>query len=813
MEKEATRENLELLARIFINQKEAVISWFRPIFQGKTIDPLMQTPPNTHEWESRLVGPVNQTASLFGVQRILTYAKTGSLLSDYSVSGSRKFSHPTTMLVDDIASVVKEDSILHSFKSSDDGAPHLVVLMPLSHDDETVAVMAIVMDLSSIVTEFAHASGYQSTLVFQKEKIPSATKVDENGKSSDRLYKLRKVQLPAQLFSESAILEVSVDDTELQGHLQNIRRNILIYFGSFIILSVPFLTWVLARLIAPLHQLVDVVAHISQGKYHMRVAERGSTEILNLSSGFNSMINNIESANRVILQKSAQLELVVGTIRSIFHGVEQGILVIDGDMSVSGEYSKYFEAIVGHSNIQGKNLDALIFERSSLTKEDVAKIRASISSMVGDPLFAFQLNAHLLPREIQFFAAKNSCPAQFLEFEWMPLIDNEENVSGIIVTVRDITQIKQLKEDAKQDRREIEMIAQVVAVPSHRFETFMQSCRQALGGIHDSTLVGFSQSTLFQMKRDLHTMKGNCRVLGLSYLAECVHEAEDQVGLVVKLNHENTEESVKVRDAFIGHIRATHEILTEYFSIHSEKLQRTSNTQKAEKAERIHNIVQKSMRFLSSSEGLKGEDSRTLLCEIVSLDGFNLESLSYEFRDSVEQMAQCNLKPIPELRVEDRFGWVFDSSLMEALRNCFVHLLSNSVIHGLDAKKTERPTLNFRTHYSLLPAITYWDSGEGVNLSKIKSRAESLNVATENLTVVEILELLFLPGFSTADRVTQFAGRGVGLDAARSTIRAIGGELRLIPQGDVLRNGHVRVEFEIVLPMRHIFNHSLSEAS
>jgi two-component system sensor histidine kinase and response regulator WspE len=83
-------------------------------------------------------------------------------------------------------------------------------------------------------------------------------------------------------------------------------------------------------------------------------------------------------------------------------------------------------------------------------------------------------------------------------------------------------------------------------------------------------------------------------------------------------------------------------------------------------------------------------------------------------------------------------------------------------------------------------AITISDDGRGIDLNTLRQKVVARGLTTAavaaSLSDPELLEFLFLPGFSTAAAVTEFSGRGVGLDVVQTVVRAVGGTVRIVPQ-------------------------------
>lgn len=126
-----------------------------------------------------------------------------------------------------------------------------------------------------------------------------------------------------------------------------------------------------------------------------------------------------------------------------------------------------------------------------------------------------------------------------------------------------------------------------------------------------------------------------------------------------------------------------------------------------------------------------------------------------------------------------------DKTVMEKIGDPLVHLIRNSLDHGIEipavrlaAGKSETGEIHLNAYHeggNIVIEIT--DDGAGLNLEKILSKAKSSGIVTDhdNLSDEDIADLIFRPGFSTADVVTDVSGRGVGMDVVRRNIRALGG--------------------------------------
>jgi two-component system chemotaxis sensor kinase CheA len=130
-----------------------------------------------------------------------------------------------------------------------------------------------------------------------------------------------------------------------------------------------------------------------------------------------------------------------------------------------------------------------------------------------------------------------------------------------------------------------------------------------------------------------------------------------------------------------------------------------------------------------------------------------------------------------------------DKTMIEKLADPLVHLIRNSVDHGLEsadarraAGKAERGTVRLSAVYAGAEvAISVSDDGAGLNAQRIRAKAEENGIVAHDakLSDQELYQLIFAPGFSTAREVTSLSGRGVGMDVVKRTIEGLRGSIDL----------------------------------
>ncbi len=132
-----------------------------------------------------------------------------------------------------------------------------------------------------------------------------------------------------------------------------------------------------------------------------------------------------------------------------------------------------------------------------------------------------------------------------------------------------------------------------------------------------------------------------------------------------------------------------------------------------------------------------------------------------------------------------------DKTIIEAIRDPLTHMVRNAVDHGIEkpdirarhGKPPEGKLHLHAFHEGGKVIIEIIDDGGGIDPQRVRSKAIASKLITveesSRMTDRELINLVFLPGFSTTDKVTNFSGRGVGMDVVRSNIEKIGGTVEI----------------------------------
>ncbi|MDY6937677.1 MAG: response regulator [Cyanobacteriota bacterium] len=149
-----------------------------------------------------------------------------------------------------------------------------------------------------------------------------------------------------------------------------------------------------------------------------------------------------------------------------------------------------------------------------------------------------------------------------------------------------------------------------------------------------------------------------------------------------------------------------------------------------------------------------------------------------------------------------------DRNIIEILKDPLLHLLRNSFDHGIENPETRREngkpetgTIEIRaSHRSSRTLISIRDDGAGIPIERVRRRAAQMGLDEELLDAAsnrELLSLIFEPGFSTKEQVTDLSGRGVGMDVVRNNLKKVRGDIQVDTQPGVGTTFSLMVPFTL----------------
>lgn len=222
----------------------------------------------------------------------------------------------------------------------------------------------------------------------------------------------------------------------------------------------------------------------------------------------------------------------------------------------------------------------------------------------------------------------------------------------------------------------------------------------------------------------------------------------------------------------------------------------------SEKLDSLMNLVSELVTTQARLSLFAEHNSQTELISIAE----NVEKISRQLRDNTFSICLVPIESVitrfkrlirdlsTELNKDVNFvtegtETELDKTIIDRLSDPLLHILRNSMDHGIEEAhvraqtgKPAKATILFKAYYSGTNVhIEVHDDGAGIDPKKIRDKAvqKGLISADATLSEKEILELIFLPGFSTASKITEVSGRGVGMDVVKRGIQDLRGDVSL----------------------------------
>jgi HPt (histidine-containing phosphotransfer) domain-containing protein/two-component sensor histidine kinase len=487
-----------------------------------------------------------------------------------------------------------------------------------------------------------------------------------------------------------------------------------------------------------------------------------------------------------VAQRTEELWKQTKGMSVMLDNINQGICTVDGDFHIQPQHSKRLGEILGTADVEGRPLTEILFDHCDLGKEQRDMLYSTVNAAVGGDSLQLETNEHLLPKLVHFEAQRDS---KILELDWAGIEDKDGTIDKMLVSIRDVTEIRQAEEAAAGKQKELEAIGKILDLSASKFRRFIKSSSVLLEEARQR-LDDVNRDNWQVVLRNVHTIKGNARTYRLGDVSAAVHEVENELFAI-------NAEKISPRDVenCIRGLSRIEAMIGFYQRIHDEKLKRGAV------AETESLIVQASRMMSDVWNELSAEKRRRYRQTLQRLDALNTNSFIKVIQpiiESLPSLAQQLNKTPPEVVVKGADFFV-EPDQLNFYEDIFVHMMRNSLDHGFMLGDIGRIMIEVR-HSQEQTEIVYYDSGRGLNLPALKKKAVEKGALSEKADDLAVARSIFVAGVSSARVVTEISGRGVGMDAVRGCVDRLRGRIDLRLMGEANIPGYQRCEFLIVLP-------------
>ncbi|MEN9580572.1 MAG: hypothetical protein RJA70_3581 [Pseudomonadota bacterium] len=526
--------------------------------------------------------------------------------------------------------------------------------------------------------------------------------------------------------------------------------------GTGVVLCSALLAWLLGRGVM---RSVGHLAHAAERvrkeqDFSIRAVKSSEDEIGRLADSFNEMLSGLqhrddelrahrEGLERLVSERTQALQQRNDAMRLVLDNVDQGLATVVPSGSLAPERSRAFDEWFGQAN----DADTLADRLGQQDEAAHAALRLGWEQVVEGFL---PLDAALaqMPRQI-------AVGERQYELTYRGIKEGEV-LKGVLLVVSDIT-LEQTRRKLVREQNELICIFEAVARDRTGFLEFFREGAALVQRVCDHSLRDSPQALL-----SLHTLKGNCRVFGVQSVADLAHDVESSIARSGGLLDAAQTEA----------LRAAWSDLERRLSGVLGATTRPPLEVTADDLETLKVWAQKQLphaQLLDILSQLKGE--RALV---------RLQRLAEQAKALARQLGKGEISVQIAARSEVRF----ETERWAPFWAAFVHALRNAVDHGLEpsderaaqGKQPGRLTIEAQSDGQYI-TLELSDDGRGIDWAGLAHKAQARGLP--HTTELELTELLFTPGLSTAATLTEVSGRGIGLGAVRAATGELGGSIQV----------------------------------
>ncbi|MES2826335.1 MAG: two-component regulator propeller domain-containing protein [Pseudomonadota bacterium] len=493
-----------------------------------------------------------------------------------------------------------------------------------------------------------------------------------------------------------------------------------------------------------------------------------------------------------VIEKSKDIEAMLSNI-------PQGLFTVQPNGTIHPEYSQFLEVIFATANIAGRKVSEFLFAHADIGSDTLDSVRTAIFTIVGEDKINFEFNQYLLPNEYEI---EISDKKKTLSLDWNPILV-EDIITKLMVSVRDVTQLRQMEHAAREQKRQLDIVSQLLNLSAEKYLAFEESTNRYVQENRKAiqSAAHHDPDTIALLFRNMHTVKGNCRTFGFSYLSNTVHEVESTYSALKSVENIAPWEPEKL----LSELELVAKALVEYGHVYRAVLGRSrSGTEERGRFRMPKDVVNKIRNYVVNRTV---DEFDTYVSR---LNGITLEQNLADIIASLASIAAQLGKRTPVVELMANNILIKDSA-QELVRNVFSHVLRNAVDHGIEtteeriaAGKNESGAIAIATNVNQKTLmISVQDDGRGLNMQSLFNKGIQLGKWNEHDTpaTAEIAALIFASGVSTKAMVSHISGRGVGLDAVKQFLQEQGGDAFLIlhPEKSVKQH-YLPFELMVALP-------------
>jgi len=562
--------------------------------------------------------------------------------------------------------------------------------------------------------------------------------------------------------------------------------------------------------------LRDVSAEVSlHNQYRgMLARERNQKEIL--AQMVADRTRELVTANSALQHTNSELTRSRQEIAEILQNIGQAILTIDSDFRIGQEYSHFSEALFGSTQLAGRNFPELLCENHPQQSER-KELAEWLKLVFHTPTLNWSAAKSMVQREFRYAHPQGGVRELIVDFQ--PIREGGR-LARLMIIAEDVSEKRALERSLEAKQREMDEtiahLAELARLDPELYAAFFEEALEILErstqALSDLRTADNREKLISSMFRDMHTLKGNAMSFGLIRVAAKAHWVEDGFA-VLRENAASLSETIIVETE--EKVAELQQVLDRIQSMANQVLHQSTESAQTREQDRPAKLeieverIEALLRWVEQ-HALEVDTplSKELLARVRALTLIPLSRLYQRLPKLVSELAQELGKEVAPLQLEGG-GVAISPAVFNKLSNTLVHLLRNAVDHGIEAPR-QRQSKGKASHATIAVrcsvndaevCLTVSDDGRGIDGPSLVRRAKDKGLLAQDkvLEGQAALNVIFIPGFSTAEHVTDVSGRGVGMDAVKATVEELKGAVEIQSTLEVGTTFLIRIPNQVAL--------------
>jgi two-component system chemotaxis sensor kinase CheA len=480
--------------------------------------------------------------------------------------------------------------------------------------------------------------------------------------------------------------------------------------------------------------------------------------------------------------------------QDILESVSEGLFLLDREARIGHEHSKSLETIFQGQDLAHRNFLDLL---RPLVTEKVLRDAADYLGILFKDHVNLKLVATINPLDQVQVLFGDGEIHKYLAFQFTRVHNKDRSLSHLLVTVKDITaQVllgRQLEQSRQQAEEQMAFLLAILHIDPESLRDFLDRAEHELKrvnhtlkqyGEHRHVFPKQYRLALLDIFPIVHGVKGEAALLGLSLFEARLHAFEDVIGELRGRSGLNGDHLLSLTiqlDKLLNDVQSVREMV--------DRLTDLRNTFAPDFTAPAAPAIEPALPMLPSLEPAASLAWRNDAAEADSDD-----LLLAQLKRLTQQMASAEGKKV-NLVAHGFDTLVLSGEQKAMLRDILVQLVRNAVSHGIETPAERAQAGKSSTGLIRVQAkptedqgcrIICHDDGRGISGEQLRQAAvRSGHGSADELAHWDdrrLHALLFEPGFSTAEKATLHAGRGIGMEVIKQKVEALGGQLALSTQ-------------------------------